>query len=122
MVYEFKSRATGSVTMTGAVGERILGVIGKAPDAKGIIPVDRIPDAIAALQAAIALEKAGQAGPAGGHGDGGGNAAARADADDAEQEDDDRASATVSLGQRAFPLIELLERAHAAGKDVTWGV
>ena len=28
----------------------------------------------------------------------------------------------VSLAQRAFPFIEMLEAAHAAGKDVTWGV
>ncbi len=41
-------------------------------------------------------------------------------ADDKAQDDGD--PYPVSLAQRAFPFIEMLETAHRAGKDVTWGV
>jgi hypothetical protein len=28
----------------------------------------------------------------------------------------------VSLRQRAWPMIEMMKRAHAAGKEIVWGV
>ena len=39
MLYEFRSRATGSVTMIGKAAEQVLKIIGKSPDATGIITV-----------------------------------------------------------------------------------
>ncbi|MCO5106057.1 MAG: DUF1840 domain-containing protein [Burkholderiaceae bacterium] len=112
MIYEFKSRATGSVIMTKPVAEWILKIVGKTPGATGIVTVDQMPAAIAALRKAIDEERAalraesegGAAPPA---------APAEATGDEAYP---------VSLAQRAFPFIEMLEAAHAAGKDVTWGV
>ena len=41
MLYEFRSRATGSVTMIGKAAEQVLKIIGKSPDATGIITVAR---------------------------------------------------------------------------------
>ena len=32
MLYEFKSRATGTITMTDSVGRQVLEIIGKSPD------------------------------------------------------------------------------------------
>lgn len=111
MIYEFKSRATGSVIMTKPVAEWILGIVGKTPGKTGIITVDQMPAAVAALRRAIEAEKQVQ------------REAERADAvsaaDATDAEDDDY---PVSLARRAFPFIELLETSHAAGKDVTWGV
>ncbi|MBN9463241.1 MAG: DUF1840 domain-containing protein [Burkholderiales bacterium] len=111
MIYEFKSRATGSVIMTKPVAEWILGIVGKAPGRTGIITVDQMPAAVAALRRAIEGEKQAQ------------REAEKADsvsaADAADAEDDDY---PISLARRAFPFIELLETSHAAGKDVTWGV
>jgi len=53
MLYEFRSRATGSVTMVGKAAEQVLKIIGKSPDATGIITVAQIPAAIAALHGSL---------------------------------------------------------------------
>ncbi len=112
MIYEFKSRATGSVVMTKPVAEWILQIIGKAPGASGIITLDQMPAAVAALRRAIDEEKrslrAAQAAQNGG------------DAGSETENADD--NYPVSLAQRAYPFIEMLEAAHQGGKDVTWGV
>jgi len=120
MIYEFKSRATGSVIMTRPVAEWILQIIGKTPGRTGIITVDQMSAAIDALNRAIAQEKeelraerramesAGPAQPGG--------------ASEAEKSDTDDDPYPVSLAQRAFPFIDLLKEAQQAGKDITWGV
>lgn len=122
MIYEFKSRATGSVIMTKPVAEWILQIIGKAPGRTGIITVDQMPGAVDSLNRAIEQEKEElraerrameSAGP--------GTTQASA-AGDAEKKDTDDDPYPVSLAQRAFPFIDLLKEAHRAGKDVTWGV
>jgi hypothetical protein len=103
MLYEFKSRATGTVVMTGPVAERLLAIVGKAPGPKGIFTVEQMPAAIEALQAAAEREKAESPPEAG---------------------DDERGAERakpVSLAQRAWPLIDMLKAAHAADKPVTWG-
>ena len=119
MIYEFKSRATGSVIMTKAVAEWILQIIGKTPGRTGIITVEQMPGAVDALNRAIAQEKeelraerramesVGSAPP---------------NASDAEKADLENDPYPVSLAQRAYPFIDLLKEAHRAGKDITWGV
>lgn len=119
MIYEFKSRATGSVIMTRAVAEWILQIIGKTPGRTGIITVDQMPGAVDALNRAIAQEKeqlraerrAMES-----------VAPASAPASGAEKTDAEDDPYPVSLAQRAFPFIDLLKEAHRAGKDITWGV
>ena len=119
MIYEFKSRATGSVIMTKAVAEWILQIVGKTPGRTGIITVEQMPGAVDALNRAIEQEKEAlraerrameSAGPA------------SAGAPDAEKSDTDNDPYPVSLAQRAYPFIDLLQEAHRAGKDITWGV
>lgn len=105
MIYEFKSRATGTVVMTKAVGDTILDIIGKAPASQGIVTVDQMPAAIAALDRAVQASKAHPAG--------------KPDPDDPEGQDDAK---LPTLAQRAYPFVEMLKAAHRAGKDVTWGV
>lgn len=117
MLYEFKSRATGSVIMTKPVAEWILQIVGKQPGPAGVITVDQIPGAVEALRQAIDREKEElraerrameqTASPA---------------APGTSNEEVDKDDYPVSLAQRAFPFIELLNDAHRAGKDVTWGV
>jgi hypothetical protein len=111
MIFEFKSRATGSVIMTRPVAEWILQIVGKTTGATGIITVEQMPGAIVALRKAIDEERQALR--------------ARAAEDREPGEDasaDDRDTYPVSLAQRAFPFIEMLEAAHKAGKDITWGV
>lgn len=108
MLYEFKSRAAGTVVMTQPIAERILGIIGKAPGSPGIITVEAMPDAIAALERAVGDEKRNGPPPQG-------------QPDAAGADNDDERRNPVSLSQRAYPFIELLKAAHAGNKPVTWG-
>ena len=50
--------------MFGDVAQRLMKIIGKAVSDKGIVTVEQLPDAIALLEAAIAADKAQQAGVA----------------------------------------------------------
>lgn len=108
MLFEFKSRATGTITMTDPVGRQVLEIIGKSPDPKGVITVQQLPAAIQALKAAAEKDlKAEEAARKG------------AKNDDDEEEDSKN---YVGIHQRVLPLIEMLGEALKAGKDVTWGV
>ena len=109
MIYEFKSRATGSVVMLQPVAERLLEIIGKTPGATGIVTVDQLPEAIRRLEDAVAAERARPAG------------APVAQSSDAETNDADE-PVRISLTQRAWPLIEMMRASAAARRDVTWGV
>lgn len=109
MLYEFKSKATGTVVMTGEVAERLLAIVGKAPGRTGIFTVEQMGPAIAALQAAVDEEKAANA----------------PDVADTPEDPDERAAdgrRPISLAQRAWPLIDMLRSARAADQVVTWGV
>jgi hypothetical protein len=105
MLYEFKSKAAGSVVMTGPVAERLLAIVSKAPGPKGVFTVEQMGPAIAALQAAVERENAEGAAPP----------------DEADDVRPDAAPA-VTLAQRAWPLMDLLRAAERAGQVVTWGV
>lgn len=109
MLYQFKSRATGSVFMIQSVAEHVLAIIGKEPGQTGIITVEQIPAAIAALHKAVEESEASPQDTRESNGDGNGH-------------DEEQNGVAVSLAQRAYPFIEMLEDAHRAGKDVTWGV
>ena len=128
MIYEFKSRATGTIVMTEAVGHRVLEILGKDAGPRGIITVDQIPAAIAAIEAAVGEERMREAERAQLSGEGGGAFGQhspehpRTDAETDDHRDDPAARQKVSLAQRVFPFVEMLQAAHAAGKDVTWGV
>ena len=98
----FTCKATGAFEMLDEHGARLLGVIGKQAGERGIITAEQIPGAIAALRAATANERKASRGPRDDSGD-----------------DDEQ---PVSLAQRAFPLLDMLERAQAANEPVLWGV
>lgn len=99
MIYKFKSRETGDVIMLEAHGEQMLDIIGHPVAPKGIIEVAAMPAAIEALKAAIAGDEAPK------------------DADA-----DGRKAPQVGLHQRLWPVIDMLQRAHAADTPVVWGV
>ena len=99
MLYKFKSKNTGDVIMLEPNGRRILQIIGKDAGPTGIILPGQMPAAIAALQAAIALEEAL-----------------------ADKEEDDVPGDSLGLRQRAMPFIDMLQRNHTSGDDVVWGV
>lgn len=132
MLYEFKSRAAGTVVMTAPVAERLLAIVGKAPGPRGIFTVEQMAPALAALQAAVDQEAADLAGAVqGGNaiagvaptgGSSGTPVGGQAQPPGSTDPQDPRLPAPVSLRQRAWPLMDLLRTAQAKGKDVTWGV
>lgn len=112
MLFTFKSGAGADVIMFGDVAKKLVAILGKDPaDAKGIVTVEQLPGAIARLRAAIDEDKARQAGQA-------------QDQDEDEEPDPERSgmAAPVSLAQRAWPLLDLLELSQKEGVPVIWGV
>jgi hypothetical protein len=107
MIYKFKSKAAGDLIMMGPTGDQVLRLIGKEPAPKGIIEPASMPAAMAAIERAVADEEA-----------------ARAKAEQEAQAEGRTPGPRegVSLRQRAWPMIEMMKRAHAAGKEIVWGV
>lgn len=107
MLYKFKSKAAGDVIMLQANGDQILEIIGKDRSPKGIILPEQMPAAITALEKAIAQGQGAQA---------------DTQTASSDRQDDTPAADRVSLRQRAAPFIDMLQRCHAAGKEIVWGV
>ena len=108
MLIIFKSPASGDVIMFEKNGKEMLSVLGKDPaDAKGIVTVEQLPGAIAAVRAAIDADKT-----------------RLAESVPATEDDGDAkpAGGGVSFFQRAVPLLDLLERSLKDKVPVTWGV
>lgn len=103
MLYKFKSQATADVIMQQLNGDQMLTIIGKTPSPQGVITVEQMPAAIAALEASVLAHEAAQA--------------RLKENLQLEIEGDG-----IMLRQRAAPFIELLRCSAEAGKDVVWGV
>jgi hypothetical protein len=106
----FQSPAAGDVIMFGDVAQRMMKLMGKEADAKGIVTVEQLPAAIAQLKAAIEADKTERAG--------------KQDEDLPQFEIGDGGIKRpyVALAQRAAPLLELLEWSLKKKKPVVWGV
>lgn len=107
MLYKFKSKAAGDVIMTGPIGDAVLRTMGKEPGAKGIVLPADMPGAIAALESAVLAEE---------------QARQQAEADARADGKTLPSREGVSLRQRAWPLVEMMKRAHAADEEIVWGV
>ncbi|RJG02989.1 DUF1840 domain-containing protein [Noviherbaspirillum sedimenti] len=116
MLITFKSKAAADILMYAEHAKRLLDLLGKDV-ARGIITAAETGAAIAKLEAAIEAEHAREAELA---------AQREAETDDEGSFDAENhrqlAAKTVSFGARAFPLLEMLRAANAAGRDVVWGV
>ena len=113
MLYKFKSQEAADVIMLKVNAEELLQIIGKPAGPTGIITVDQVPAAVAALKAEVSRREAA------------GQPQAASDEPRSAQDEVDAAQAKadlITLRQRVTPFIELLERSAAAGKDVVWGV
>lgn len=116
----FRSKAAGEIFMFAETTRRILDILGKDADApRGVITADETPGALARLQAAVDDEKAqiAAAKQRGQQADQRGSAGAAND-----PADEAAAARAVTLGQRAYPLLEMLRAAAKKKVDVTWGV
>ena len=112
MLVTFKSAASADVIMFDGPAKELIAVLGKDPeDAKGIVTVEQLPQAIERLRAAIEADKVRQA---------------SRDAEREEQEAGEQGktgmAAPVGLAQRAWPLLDMLECALKDRVPVVWGV
>ena len=92
----------------GPNGDQVLRLIGKEPAPKGIIEPPAMPAAIAAHRARRRRRRGG--------------ARSRPSSEAAAEGRTLAPRDGVSLRQRAWPLVEMMKRAHAAGEDIVWGV
>ncbi|MCZ2497251.1 DUF1840 family protein [Xylophilus sp. Kf1] len=106
---KFKSRATAEVILLETSAQQVLRIIGKEPGPQGIITVDQIPDAVAALRQAVADHEAQPD-------------VAESLGDHHHGEDHIHSDGNVSLRRRVAPFIDMLNRSLAERQDVVWGV
>lgn len=106
MLYKFKSKATGDLIMLEPQGRQILKIIGKDPQAKGIILPIEMMAAVQALQNAVSAEEE----------------AYREAAESDDESEKLSGPKGITLRQRVVPFIEMLKRAHKEDKDIVWGV
>ena len=106
----FRSKAAGEIFMFAETARRIFDLLGRQEAPRGVITAEQVPEALQKLVAAVEEEKAQLK-------------AAQDEADLADKEGDVNAQPrAITLGQRAFPLIEMLREAQKMKVDVTWGV
>lgn len=103
MLVTFRTKASANITMFGDAAIALLKYMGQTGVLPGALVAQDVPAALARLRASVA--RAPFSDP---H--------AAANATDAE----DRVAMPVSLRQRAFPLIQLLEAAARKKCDVIW--
>ena len=106
---KFKSRATAEVILLETSAQQVLRIIGKDPGPQGIITVDQIPDAVAALRKAVAEHDAQPD-------------VAESLGDHHQGDDHIHTEGNISLRRRVAPFIDMLNRSHAEHQDVVWGV
>ena len=94
VIYKFKSKVTGDLIMLEPDAKRLLKLMGKENQTKGILVADQISSAIALLEAAVAKEEI----------DG---------TPDPKQ---------ISLRQRSMPMLKMLRKCLDQSADVVWGV
>lgn len=108
----FRSKAAGEIFMFAETARRIFEIIGRQDAPRGVITAEQVPAALQKLVDAVEREKADAKA-----------AAAAADQTDRRAEASDGHTAQpITLGQRAYPLIEMLRAAAKRKVDVTWGV
>lgn len=110
MLYKFKSQATGDLIMLEDSGREMLTILGKgdaANLAQGILVPSEMPAATTALVHAVDKDD---------------TARARAEATAKQADEILEPVTTVSLRQRATPLLEMIRRCQAENAPIVWGV
>jgi hypothetical protein len=113
MLYKFKSKATSDLIMLGPDGQRLLMIIRQDDASKGILTAAQLPQAIEALESAIASEEVNMADA---------HLAHKKAISSQEGTTPARDLETISLKRRAQPLLVMLRKSLSARADVVWGV
>ncbi|MCU0735538.1 MAG: DUF1840 domain-containing protein [Methylotetracoccus sp.] len=101
MLITFESKV-GRITLFGDAATQLIRMMGRSGTVPSALLAAEIPEALANLRQALDAADASAA------------------EESAEDEDETRKTPPVSLRQRAFPLIKLLEDAAREGSDVMW--
>ena len=94
MLFKFKSKVTGDLIMLEPDAKRLLKIMGREDQIKGIFLANQLPAAIAALESAVAQEEI-------------------EGLQDPKQ---------ISLRQRSLPMLKMLKKCSTQSADVVWGV
>ena len=94
MLYKFKSKVTGDLIMLEPDAKRLLKIMGREDQIKGIFLADQLSAAIDALESAVAQEEV-------------------------EGMKDPK---QISLRQRSSPMLKMLKQCLNQSVDVVWGV
>ena len=94
MLFKFKSKVTGDLIMLEPDAKRLLKIMGREDQIKGIFLADQLPAAIAALEGAVAQEEL-----------------------DGMQD-----PKKISLRQRSQPMLKMLKKCLDQSADIVWGV
>ena len=105
MIYQFRSKAGPDVIMLADLTQRIFDILGRPLEPRGILTEEQLPALITALETAILkdLEE-------------------RAKVKNEMDEGKEKPKLADRLGQRAYPLLELMKQANAKKEPVMWGV
>ena len=102
MLIVFSSKASGDITMFGDVAIHLLKMMGMSGTVPGGIKPEEVPAALERLRAAVSSQKDAPAG------------------NSPDDDSEGGGKPPVNLGQRAYPLIEMLEAAAREECHVTW--
>ncbi|EJE4162028.1 DUF1840 domain-containing protein [Vibrio diabolicus] len=103
MLITFRCHSHSNVTMFGDIAIKMIKMMGHSGSVPGAISAQDIPDALSRLTSALAAQEA-----------------IEKNNSQAMEEDEEQEEQTVSLGRRAFPLIELLKSAIKEECEVMW--
>jgi hypothetical protein len=108
MIVKFDSSETGEVLMFAETARDLLQILGKETTARGVFTQPEMLPAVAKLQAAVAEARR--------------QAAAMASDMDEDDPEDKHKPPVVGLSQRAWPLMDMLERTASTGPDahIVW--
>ncbi|EOW4143707.1 TPA: DUF1840 domain-containing protein [Vibrio parahaemolyticus] len=105
MLITFRCRSYANVTMFGDIALEMIKMMGHSGTVPGSISAQDVPDALSKLTSALSAKNAAEE-----------NLPTDVDVD----EEEEQVEPAVSLGHRAFPLIELLKSAIKEECEVMW--
>lgn len=105
MLITFRCRSYANVTMFGDIALEMIKMMGHSGTVPGSISAQDVPDALSKLTSALSAKNAAEE-----------NLPTDVDVD----EEEEQVEPPVSLGRRAFPLIELLKSAIKEECEVMW--
>jgi len=107
-IVKFKSKAAGDIVMFKSNAEQMFRIMGVEPSERGVIEPKDLAHAHAQLVAAINTERMAKA-------------QNPIDEDTLSEEEKVALKSHVSLEQRAYPLLKMLEEAQKKNVDIHWG-